>query len=218
MRKILLAMFFLVTFVSCQDQDRRPLALKVPASLATKDDNQEIQKTISEIQSIADKIRLQRDFSSFPIVIVDKYPGPLDNVAAFCQQAEDGGGVYIGIIKEYFDHYIKEIQPKYGNAFLYILLVHEIGHCFYNRGHEETRVRVPGKNIFFQRETDSNEYDLISGELPVSAMSSEALSLLSGHFMPEGVKEYFLAEIAGGKRWQNQEDLESTDGIKLIRP
>ncbi len=202
--------------LSCQKPQNANSENVVPESIASAQEQNEIKSTISEIQELGDRLNLNKDFNSFPIKIVEKYPSDGDALA-FCQQREDGTGVYIGILKSTMDNYFAHLQPQGENSFLYLLLVHEFGHCLYGRGHEEATISVPGLNIFFAGKNPA-EYVEIGGEIPVSAMMTQTSSRLGSYVLPEGVKSYYLSEIAGIKRWKNREDLEAVIGVKLIHP
>lgn len=216
MNKIIALILPMMLSLSCQKPQNANSENIVPESIASAQEQSEIKNTVSEIQELGDRLRLNRDFNSFPIRIVEKYSGD-GGALAFCQQREDGTGVYIGILKSTMDNYFAQLQPKGENSFLYLLIVHEFGHCLYGRDHEDATISVPGLNIFFAGKNPA-EYVEIGGEIPVSVMMTQASSSLGSYVLPEDVKSYYLSEIAGLKRWKNREDLEAVNGVKLIHP
>jgi hypothetical protein len=208
--------YFLITaisacLISCQKTNGGSQNL-VPASTASNWQQKEISTTLAEIQNFADELGLGKNFKSFPIVIVDSFPGP-NEVLAYCQQDEDGAGVYIGILKSTMYDYIDRSDNNY-NSFLYMLLVHEFGHCFYQRQHDESTIAFPGMHVFFRTRFFPPEYISIGSEIPVSVMTHTPRPETS-HFLPDGVKKYYLAEVAGLTRWQTLMDVEKTPGVHI---
>jgi hypothetical protein len=207
------SLFFL--FVCLQMSCQRLIgssSYQVPASVASVDDQAEIDKTVTEIQGYADHLGIDKNFHDFQVVVVESAPTS-ENAAAYCQFNDDGGGTYIGILKSTMKSYQSHFRSTTGNSLLYLILVHEFGHCLFLRGHDDQAISIPGLNVFFQKAEKSPEYVSVGGKVSVSAMAKWMSP--SGFFLPSGVKSYYLAEVAGLKRWQTREDLESTEGVRL---
>jgi hypothetical protein len=207
--KLILLLIFSVALSSCQKNMLSPPPS--PASVASPQDQGKLSRALNEIQQIADDLGLGRDFRNFPIVIVDRSPGSHE-VLAYCQQDENGSGIYIGILKSTMDNYIN--YETNGESFLFMLLVHEFGHCFYQRSHDETTLAFPGMQIYFRVHMFPPEYINVGSEIPVSAMTSTPRPEAS-HFLPESVKKYYLSEVAGLTRWYSRQDVEHTPGVHI---
>jgi hypothetical protein len=200
--KYIVFFILIILGLSCAPKrSESPDAVVMPENIASSDQKNELLKLKEEIQAIADKNNLQKDFYNFPVIVTDddydsRHP------LGLCKLDSNGNGVFIAISQSTMDVF---------KGKLFILLVHEFGHCLYRRDHDSKRIGIVGYNIVFEFENEPNA-EMVGAEISVSAMAPDVL----GFRYPEAVKEYYLLEIAGIRRWKDQHDLESTPGIKLV--
>lgn len=163
--------------LSCQPLDEAKKT--VPNSEATTFEQEEINQTVSEIETLATSMGIDRNFKNFPVIVI--LEDSLNRKAqAYCKHERNGAGFYVAIMKSTMDEYRLLYKPHGKNSFLFMLLVHEFGHCFFGRGHHEnTALRNGGSKV------------------PVSAMMTTSHNLLGMQELSQKVKSYYIAEIAG---------------------
>jgi hypothetical protein len=206
MLKLILLLSLLVCF-SCNKNDTTA-DLPIPQDVGSLSDKNYLSGVINEIQRYAAQLGIEQNFTNFPVLVV--HDGPVgDGILAYCQRDDGGKGVFIGVL----DTTMAKVTRNFDSAaesFIYMILVHEFGHCLYGRGHDNSEIRVPGYDIYFN--VRGQEF-LVGESIKVSAMSvNRGLDMP----IPVGVKKYYLQEVAGLRRWQSIRDLESNSGIELI--
>lgn len=177
MVRIIILPIFLFQFLSCQSPKEAPKS--IPKSEATSSEQEAIVQTIAEIQNLADSMGLHQNFKNIPVVVIseDKFNR---KAQAYCEHRRGGGGLYVAIMKSTMDEYLMLFKPHGKNSFLFMLLVHEFGHCYFGRGHnEETSLSSSGSMV------------------PSSAMMIRSHNLLGMHELSETMKIYYIAEVAG---------------------
>ncbi len=185
-----------------------------PADISSSQDRKDIEVVKTEIQDLAEQIGVPGDFKNFPVIVVSKYPGQ-DGPLAYCHESQNHSSRYIGIVKTTMETYLTEQHAHRDSSFLFKLLVHEYGHCLFDRGHDETMLGQPGYNIFIVVPDQNGEtLKPIGSEIAVSAMASINWWMTD---LPRDLKKYYLREIAGETRWRKPEDLEIQPGIRLLR-
>lgn len=197
--------------ISCQKWTTVPKDRIVPNSIASADEQSLLQANVAEIQNLATTSGISKTFINFPIVVVDKSPTGNDP-QAFCWADRKGNGVYIGILKKTFEA-IKN-EASFTENYLFLLLVHEFGHCLFNRKHEVAFIKPLGKKIYLQDHA-GKRHDLWDNAIPITAMNSSTPGIMGGPYLTLALKRYYLLEIAGMKRWSTVRDLETVDGIAL---
>ncbi len=203
-----------VLVASCSPSPEASEDVERPADIASNQDRKDIEAVKAEIQALADQVGVPGGFKDFPVIVVSKYPGQ-DGPLAYCHESQNRFARYIGIVKATMETYLSEQHSHQDSSFLFKLLVHEYGHCFFDRGHDETMVGKPGYNIFIVL-LDENGTNLkpIGTEIAVSAMASINWWMTD---LPRDLKKYYLREIAGQVRWHKFEDLQTQPGIRLLR-
>lgn len=176
-----------IFFSSLSCQSSREVQPKItPSTEASSFEQEDITQAVTEIQTLADQLNLNLNFKSFPVVVIVKDTLGR-NAQAYCEFKSNGsGGQYIAIMKSTITEYQLLYKPHGQNSFLFMLLVHEFGHCFFGRSHSEHVVQ------------NSN------GELvPVTAMVTKSPNQLGMKVLSSTAKLFYLAEIAGIKTTQD---------------
>lgn len=210
MRLIWLCILFLF---SCNAVSKFVDETDPPADISSEQDRQDIELVKSEIQNLADQIGVTGNFKDFPVIVVEQFtehPGAL----GYCHQGQNLSQSYIGILKKTMDMYLFEQRKNNDTSFLFKLLLHEYGHCLFNRTHDETMIGKPGFDIFMIVSTAFEEkLEPIGPQISVSAMASINWRMTR---LPRELKKYYLREISGMVRWQTSKDLEVQPGLKLM--
>ena len=184
-----------------------------PADISSAQDRQYIEEVKSEIQALADQIGVVGNFKDFSVIVVEEfseYPGAI----GYCHKGQAPSQNYIGILKKTMDKYLNEQRKNNDTSFLFMLLLHEYGHCLFNRSHDETMIGKPGFHIYMIDSTGFEEIlEPIGPKISVSAMASINWRMTR---LPRELKKYYLREISGQVRWQTSKDLEVQPGLKLM--
>lgn len=151
----------------------------------------------STVQAEIDEelVLLEKDFKELDVdlnlkqlpVIVSPLPF---GVVGRCQYGKDNQGIFIILSPALFP--IDGFQPM--DSFLFEkdfvkVLIHEIGHCYFRRAHDEPEyLEIPGSSFELRHEHGNVIFD----KIPKSLMPAE-----STYRMPKSLRSYYLSELAG---------------------
>lgn len=147
----------------------------------------------SEIEE--ELVRLEKDFQAIDVNIdLHKMPvivSPLPfGVVGRCQYGKRNTGVFIILSPALFpgpETFLPLDSELFEKDFVRVLL-HEIGHCYFRRDHEEPSfLESPGSSFELRHEGRSVMFDRI----PRSLMPAE-----STYRMPKALRGYYIAELA----------------------
>lgn len=181
--KIFIFLFFI--FVMSCNSKVEVQQKTTPQTLATESEQAVITQTVEEIQRLADELQLNMNFKDFPIVVVAEDTRNR-NALAYCEYKSSGGGQYIAILKSTLTEYQLLYKAHGQNTFLFMVLVHEFGHCFYGRSHSDQVVQ-----------NNNGEF------VPTTAMVTKSPNQLGMKVLPIGTKLFYLSEISGQNTAQN---------------
>ena len=162
-------------------------------------ENQASTVVQSEIDEELD--RLEVDFKALDIEInlrqmpVVVSPLPF-GVVGRCQYGKDNKGIFIILSPALFpaDGFRPMDSFLFEKEFVKVL-IHEIGHCYFRRMHEEPQyLAIPGSS-FELRHEDGN---VIFDKIPTSVMPAE-----STYRLPRTLRNYYLSELAGKALLEN---------------
>ncbi len=204
---------FILCLFSCNAVSKFVDETDPPADISSEQDRQDIEVVKSEIQDLADQVGVVGNFKDFPVIVVEKFSDH-SGALAYCHQGQNPSQSYIGILKKTMDLYLNEQRKNSDTSFLFKLLLHEFGHCLFNRAHDETMLGKPGFHIYMIDSTGFEErLEPIGPQISVSAMASINWWMTR---LPRELKKYYLREISGQVRWQTSKDLEVQPGLKLM--
>lgn len=197
--------------LSCQKPADSQRDKIIPSSIASTEEQTLVQATISEIQNLATSAGISYSFINFPVVVV-KQSADGSQPLAFCHKDRNGKGIYIGILKKTLDG-INE--SSISENYLFLLLVHEFGHCLFDRSHEDVVLSHSTVKIYLVDQVGQNRSPF-RNQIPASAMNESTPGTIGSYYLSEAIKKYYISEVAGISRWKTVFDLGGIDGIRLV--
>ena len=146
----------------------------------------EIEEELIRLEEDFKSIEINLDLNQMPVIVS---PLPF-GVVGRCQYGKDNQGIFIILSPTLFpaDGYRPLDSFLFEKEFVKVL-IHEIGHCYFKRMHEEPLfLEIPGSS-FELRQADGN---VIFDKIPKSVMPAE-----STYRMPKALRNYYLSELAG---------------------
>lgn len=151
---------------------------------------------------------IQKDFDALGVrvnVKATRYSvADTDNALGICFKSADGERRGIALHHKLFAEVI-ENEEIYG--LLYKVLLHEIGHCFFDRDHDETYYSLPGYVMLIEMRAGVMERH---STLPVTLMSE-----VGWYMVPKILWPYYVKEIAGIDRIISWEDIKTYTNISI---
>lgn len=183
-------------------------ASSVPESKATADEQAAIDTTLDEISNLTEKFGPRKTFDTIPIVVNDEDMNKTKR-GGFCSY----GPSYISINKAVF----KPGSDDESN--LFNILLHEIGHCYFGRAHDQTTffkdgfwVSVTTRDYVRRRATSQLE-----NEICVSMMCTSSQSTgLTKPPTPYQLREYYVGEILQKIRARKLSDFEKFGDVQFL--
>ncbi len=158
----------------------------MPENQASSSVQAEIEEELVRLENDFKELDVQVDLNRMPVIVS---PLPF-GVVGRCQYGKDNRGIFIILSPSLFP--ADGFRPM--DSFLFEkdfvkVLIHEIGHCYFRRMHEEPLfLEIPGSS-FELRHADGN---VIFDRIPKSLMPAE-----STYRMPKTLRSYYLSELAG---------------------
>ncbi len=187
--------------VSCGKKELNSIV--IPADEATDAEKEILFKALDRIQDEFDGIGVSVNLRSIPYHVAT-----LDSsLAGYCAYRADGSPIGIAINHSVFNYWGSETELHYGP--IYKVLLHEIGHCFFGRDHDQEMFSVPGHELGLQLLAGHPEE--IRSELELSAMKDYAEPFTAKALWP-----YYIKEIAGQDRITSLADLRRYVEVTLV--
>ena len=193
MKRIFPIIFLLFTACSQQVQMVEGPAL-IPQNQASIEQDEKINKTLDEIDSVLDELGVDIDLSIVPVVVMDIKP------AGQCFRTKDKVGIYMVIDTEIVD------APARGEHFespLFSVLLHEIGHCYFERDHSYGELRADGKVVSVNYEDYTDEFASLDFYFLPTTIMHDKVSFP----MPKKLRKYYVSEVVGLESARVPEDL-----------
>lgn len=163
-----------------------------PQNNATPLEAESLEQALDNVQSDFDKAGITVNVTALRYSVNN-----LGDSLGICFKESNGKSIGIALSHELFNA-MDEDDDEYG--LLYKVLLHEIGHCFFNREHDEEYFKVSG-------------YDMMIEIYPEDGLQREdsfQQSLMSelGYFrVPKLLWPYYVKEIARRDRIKTWEDI-----------
>jgi hypothetical protein len=170
-----------------------------PDNQASAVEKEVLDEVLSTIQADFDALGVRVDVRDTRYSVADT-----DNALGICFKSASGERRGIALHHKVFAEMI-ETKDTYG--LIYKVLLHEIGHCFFDREHDETYFSEPGYVMLIEMREGSIERH---STLPVTLMSE-----LGWYRVPKTLWPYYVKEIAGIDRIVEWEDIEPYANITL---
>lgn len=173
-----------------------------PENRASAEETEALKLVLNQIQSDFDEQHINIDLESIPYSINDLG----EFTAGICYKSN---GRRIGIA---IDHtvFLESIENGDYYGFLYKVLLHEIGHCFFNRIHEENNYSVTGYTMLL---------GISPGRAPKSfdSIATTVMESMGQRLIPKLLWPYYIKEMVGLDLIQSWEDFRPYINIS-IRP
>jgi hypothetical protein len=174
----------------------------IPQDQATASERAAVEHTLDLISKYAAEFGEVRDFRQLPIVLRVR-DNPTENVAGRCHYNYDMRGFFIEIFKDVIP-ILPATRAGQFSSELFIVLLHEIGHCYFSRPHDPALIKRVGFEMVFSVSTDSGDNDVYYYEIPASIMI-DTWSI----GIPKDLERYYVGEILGVFRANTPEELQS---------
>lgn len=193
-------LLFAFTLVACGKQQADQIVL--PANQSSPYEQSVLSDALDKIQSDFDQLNVNVNLRSIRYSVAQLN----SDLAGYCIYRADGSPVGIALNHSIFENWQIESEREYG--LLFKVLLHEIGHCFFGRHHEEELFTVPG--FFLRIDLYGNSRELWS-HFPVSVMND------TGHLssIPKSVWPYYVREVAGLDRVNDVTDIQRYVPVSL---
>lgn len=186
-----------LAFAGCaRDGTRAKKAqLQRPRDEASLEERAQINATVARIETLTKELGQPKTFRTLPIILSNE--DSYTDHPAGCVSVEGGDPQFIVIKRSVFDKE-NDLAGAGVETSLFRVLLHEIGHCYFGRAHEEERLYT--ENMLIELGTLEGEQPLVYPVLDVSVMVPESLTL------PVALEKYYVAELLGISRAKKVED------------
>jgi hypothetical protein len=206
MRTSLLLLLFCILLSGCdnllQNGEAENLPpLIVPEDQATEVEREAIEQTLKQITKYTKQWGKDMDYHRLPIILRVR-DNPSENVAGRCHYDYDMNGHYIEVFKDVVPVGVVRRDKNFSSE-LFIVLLHEIGHCYYNRAHENKLIKRDGYEFVFPLPDESISGEVYFPELPATIMV-DTWSV----GIPRSLEKYYVGEVLGVVRANTPEELQ----------
>lgn len=190
MMKALILFVFLAT--GCGKGGR---GIDLPVDSSTPEEKQKIASAIELIEKDLADGGVYKDLSSVKIIVSDFDD---NKTKGRCYQRDDGTPVAIVLSHEILsqDSYDDNLLPWY-----FTVLLHEVGHCHFNRQHESVMINLGNQELVFPLilERKKTEYTM-------SWISPTVMNVNGERMILNELRGYYVKEIANLDRAHSWED------------
>lgn len=175
---------------------------------ATAQERDLIEEQMSLIKGFAAEFGVDTDLNRIPIFVSSDASIPA-TTPSFCIM-NGNVGTKIVLNKNFFKDRVYDKDTGLASP-LFNLLVHEIGHCYMGRSHEEALLKKKGYLV---------EFDVVNrkGRDVARYYSVQATMMHNTYFaMPKTLEKYYVGEIFGKWRARSLEQLQSQYDLRLVR-
>lgn len=180
---------------------------EVPVNIASISDQHEIETVVFEIEQLLRHFGASRNLKSIPIVVTDTLTGD-----GRCVLSAENNAILIN--KSLFSY--EDLDPQLQQiSRLWSVILHEIGHCYFYREHEDKHIFASHGHVFqFKNKLKiQNDYQCFytSRNLwPATVMGKNGISVT-----PESLKEFYVKELIGHLAHPTQADLLKYQEVSL---
>jgi hypothetical protein len=196
-------LFLILILFSC---GKAKTVKNFPENNASKSEQETLNKVLSNIQKDFDDLKIKVNLKNIRYS-VNSLGG---THVGICYRKKNGQGIGIAI-----DHtvFLSEIESQNYYGRIYNILLHEIGHCFFNRNHEEKFLNLEGQQMVVQVDPISNAQHSYTQFVTSVMVPYEAFVI-----MPKILWPYYVKEIAGIDRIEKIDDVKQYAELSLATP
>ena len=207
--KLLSLIFLILASVSCLNKTHLKLSdPDAPASEASALQSSQIEEELKKLEVEFSELGVDINLHKIPVIVK-----PMSDLGR-CTSNDKGKSLWITINPIIFQ------SPSRGDysmneTTLYSVLLHEIGHCYFGRQHEENEyVSMEGHKVTFPHEYELVGYgkyrlNFRDNELPKTVM------MVNRPPVPRVLRKYYTSEIAGLERLHSFADLKVYTEVEL---
>jgi hypothetical protein len=200
-----LALTFLLT--ACAKAKEKSPDLAPPPDQSSAEETKAINATLARIEALTVEVGDERHFRSLPIIVRETADASVvPNFGACIRSA--GKAQYILLKKEVFVQEKRLVKMEAADRTLFRVLLHEIGHCYFGREHDNARIESEGQFL----EITSGGKSLQYMSLDVSAMAEATL------VQPSALDKYYVAELLGLARATSPDEIKPFAEVKFVAP
>lgn len=219
--KALLSILFVVAAVGCGggnndatgvlgagDSQTVNSSADVYSDEASAQERELIEEQMSLIKGYAAEFGVTTDLNRIPVFVSSHATIPA-TTPSFCIM-NGNVGTKIVLNKNFFRDRVYDRDTGLASP-LFNLLVHEIGHCYMGRSHEEALLKKRGHMV---------EFDIVSrkGREVARYYSVQSTMMHNTYFaMPKALEKYYVGEIFGKWRAGSLEQLQSQYDLRLVQ-
>lgn len=191
----------ILLLASCQPQT---VGFRLPKDEGTAEEKQKIKDVVASIEADLLELGIPQKLSALPIVVTKLE----DRVAARCYKDDRDRALGIAVTAATLADV--GADPRY-LPLSYKAILHEIGHCYFDRDHEEVAFVVPNQNLRLVMQREEAESNHLLAMLSPTIM--EPVDLFA---IPVELRSYYVGEVAGLERMVSWEDLARFGEVELV--
>lgn len=195
--KILALVFATILLSGCgagKPEKTKGSPFVIPPSEANASETADLAATLAEIEAITLKLGRPQRFNTVPIIVTSEDSKKSHRIG-YCRFNRRHR--FIAVNRKAFERQA-DFSSEIPNRRLFRVLLHEIGHCYYNRDHDNTLLSKPGLNIGVELESTSTSKKFAIYQGLCASIMCDKSQKLGG--TPFELREYYVAEMLGIKR------------------
>lgn len=190
--------------------------LTPPTDEATRQQRALIDSTLTNIEATTSALGSPHTFRTLPVLVTSdtKY---ISEAKGAC--VKSGGHPQFILLRPAVLDFESHLPADSETTSLFPVLLHEIGHCYFSREHDDALIRSSGFEISFSSKHGETAIDERAESLDASVMSPDKL------LMPIALSRYYVAEVMGQVRHRTLEAVAAhaspkthVSYVKILKP
>lgn len=187
-----LILMTLVASSACTKSARR-----LPHDEATPEERSQVNAELTRLEQEARAAGHDLNLKRIPVLITADGAGDLEPFAGKCARSLKGRPIFIQLDRSILQRPVEDGV----SSLLRSVLLHEIGHCYFDREHDDTVLAEKGSFVNWKTATGNHALP----DLPASMMNADA----NYGLVPKSLESYYLREILSGARVNSLAELKN---------